>query len=53
MTRQEIDAATKIVMSESNMDESRARNLAKRILEAAEHERLKFMEGLFGPEIIA
>lgn len=52
MTRQEIEAATQIVMSESNLDENRARALAKRILEAAEAERLKFMEGLFGPEIV-
>jgi hypothetical protein len=52
MIESEIDAATKVILSKSNMLEPSARELAKQILRAAEAERKKFMTGLFGSEVV-
>jgi hypothetical protein len=52
MIQEEIDAATKVILSKSNMLEPSARELAKQILKAAEAERKKFMTRLFGSEVV-
>ena len=53
MTSAEIEAATKVVLAESNMIEPSARAFAMRVLKAAEIQRVQFLQGLFGADRVS
>jgi hypothetical protein len=52
MTGDEIKAAAEVLKRETGLNDYLAQALAEKVLEAAETERRKLMEGLFGPEYV-